>query len=530
MNDFETAKQFFIEGLQLLEANNLEGAESRFARSLEIIPDRVSTLNNLSAIKIRLEKFDEAGELAQRAIAAGDGSPEAWANLGVARSAMNRHEEALQAYERALNCDASYARAWLNQAMTLLELKRFDEGLAACDRALQLNPADPDILYTKSRILKELGRADEAQKTYLVSLETKAVASPVVISERRASQKADVLVISPNPGFDGSFASFEELHRNCANFPGQLAAYFKDDFYFNFVWESDAMKPSARKQIPQPDLVINNCTNAELIVFQGNLPNLIALADSFGVPVLNHPARAVQTTRDESARQVGGISGVRMPKTARFSSTVKTFEELVHEIEAQFHYPLIARTLASQEGKGLHKVDSRDELVAALSSGLPDNFYVTQFVDSRGKNKFYRKIRGAVVGDEIILVRVDFDIHWNIHGRKNPKRVPFYLENLHLLDEEKRICKDPEASLGRSAVQALRAIRSRVPLDVFGMDFDVDPEGSVVFYEANATMNLISTAQKEVPNPKETNDRLKEALQRFLASMAARRSRNRLAV
>src|SRR6267154_2195450 len=100
MNDFETAKQFFLEGLGLLEANNLPGAEIKFARCLELIPERVSTLNNLSVIKIKLNKFGEAEELALKAIALEDKSQEAWSNLGIALAAMGRQEEALRACDR----------------------------------------------------------------------------------------------------------------------------------------------------------------------------------------------------------------------------------------------------------------------------------------------------------------------------------------------------------------------------------------------------------------------------------------------
>lgn len=76
MNNFETAKQFFIGGLELFEANNFQAAEKMFARSLEILPNRVSTLNNLSAINIRLDKFAEAEEFARKAVAMDDQSPE----------------------------------------------------------------------------------------------------------------------------------------------------------------------------------------------------------------------------------------------------------------------------------------------------------------------------------------------------------------------------------------------------------------------------------------------------------------------
>jgi glutathione synthase/RimK-type ligase-like ATP-grasp enzyme len=238
--------------------------------------------------------------------------------------------------------------------------------------------------------------------------------------------------------------------------------------------------------------------------------------------VINHPNKVVQTVRDKSAKLLEDIPGIAMPTTVRFSSSGKSREELVREIEGQFHYPLITRTLLAQEGKGMTKIDSRDALVGALSvADFPENFFVTQFVDSRGGNKFYRKIRAAIVKDEIIIVRVDYDAHWNVHGRKSDARVAFYLGNAHLLEEEKQICANPEAKLGQPASQALRAIRRRIPLDVFGVDFDVDADGKLVFYEANAAMNLLSTAREEAPYPKGAEDSLKLAFRRYFASLVA---------
>jgi Flp pilus assembly protein TadD/glutathione synthase/RimK-type ligase-like ATP-grasp enzyme len=528
LDDFEAAKHFFFEGLHLLAAKNFQAAETQFAQSLKFIPDRASTLNNLSVIKVKLKKFAEAEEFALKAVALEDKSPEAWTNLGNARAAMKRHEEALQAFDRALNGNFTYAKASLAKAKALLALKRYDEALPACDETLKLDSNDYEVLYVKSLILKELGRPDEAGMIYRKSLDMRVAASPVFISERRATQKADILIINQNPDVNAllKLNSFQALHLYCSNFPGQLAERFHEDFHFTYVFECDATTGSARKHIPQPDFVINNCVNGERLLSGGNLPGLITLVDSFGVPVVNHPTRAVQTTRDVSARLLDDIPGVVVPKTMRFFSAGKTFEELADEIEDQYDYPLITRTLTFQEGKGMTKVDSRDALVAVLASGLPDKFFVTEFVDSRGGKEFFRKIRAAVVEDEIIIIRVDYSDNWNVRGRKTEKRVPFYLEHLYLLDEEKRICLDPAAELGRPAIQSLRTIRERIPLDVFGMDLDVDADGRLVFYEANATMNLFSTAQKQVPNPKEADASLKLAFQRYFESLAARRGRN----
>lgn len=523
MTGFETAKRFFLEGVQSLEANDVQAAETKFARSLEILPDRASTLNNLSVVKIRLEKFTEAEALARRAIAAGDQSPEPWSNLGAALMATQRPAEALQAHDRALQCGPASAKAWLNKAMTLLELKRFDEALTACDEALKLNSSQPEILYTQSRILKELGRTEEAREKYLVSLEMRTAASPVFFTDRRASQKATVLIISHATVMDDSFKSFERLHRECLNYPGQLPARLPDEFQFGFVFETDARKPSARNRIPPPDVVINNCTNGELLLREGSLRALGGLMDSFGVPVINHPSQIIHSTRDAAAKLVADIPEVCLPKTRRFSAAGKTPETLARDIEDEFDYPLIVRSTVFQEGKGMFKLDSRDALLQQVSAGLPEEFLATQFVDSRSDSRFFRKFRAAFVRDEMVLVRVDFDTGWNVHGRKSEERAAFYLANPHLLEIEKQCCADPEAALGRPVLQALRAIRERVPLDVFGVDFDVGLDGRLVFYEANATMNLLSTAHPSAPHPPEAEARLKQAFDRCLTALAARR-------
>jgi len=343
--------------------------------------------------------------------------------------------------------------------------------------------------------------------------------SPVFAVERRPTHKADILIISHNPTRHDLFKSFEILHYDCSNFPRQLSRLFQDDYRFTFAIEHIATRPSARRQIPRQDAVINNCTNGDVLLSGGLLPALTELIDSFGVPVINHPAKAIQTTRDASAKLLQGIPGVCVPKILRFSLEGRTSEALMREIEGQFNYPIIVRKPALQRGHGIFLVDSPDTLRQTLASELGKEFYVIQFVDGTIENGFFRKLRGSVVGDEIIINRVEYSAHWNVRARLTDDRVSFYLANAYLLDLEKKICRDPEAVLGRSALQALRQIRSRIPLDAFGIDFDIDPNGILIFYEANATMNLLSTARKEVPYPEEPEERLKETCRRYFRSL-----------
>ena len=47
-------------------------------------------------------------------------------------------------------------------------------------------------------------------------------------------------------------------------------------------------------------------------------------------------------------------------------------------------------------------------------------------------------------------------------------------------------------------MQTLSEIRKRIPLDIFGIDFDLLPDGRLLFFEANASMNLFG-----LPSPDE---------------------------
>jgi len=523
MDTFETAKQHFVGGLQLLENNDFHAAEIQFTKSLEILPDRVSTLNNLSAIKVKLKQFPEAKKFAIKAIAVDDKSPEAWSNLAIALIATGRLEEALLACDRALGCDPAYLKAWVAKTNTLLDLKRYDDALRTSDEALKLHPDKYEVLYAKSQVLKELKQEDEAKKVYLKSFEARATVSPVYIAERRAHQKASGLIMSERPAFDENLRSFEDLLQFCSNYPGQLHRHLQEDIHFTYVFVGDAARETARKQIPQPDFVLNNHVNGESIVAAGNLLALSELVDTFNVPVVNHPKKAVQTIRDTEVKLLENAPGVIVPKTMRFSSTGKSPQQLLKDIETQFEYPFFTRSMVNQMGFGATKVDSREVLVATLASAVDETFFVTQFVDSKGDNEFYRKLRAAVVHDEVFIVRVDYSPNWMVHGRQKANRAEFYLERPHLLDEEKRICKDPEAALGRTAIKGLREIRNRIPMDIFGIDFDVAEDGQVIFFEANATMNLFSTADKRVPNPIEVQNRMREAFVKYFASLPVRK-------
>lgn len=54
--------------------------------------------------------------------------------------------------------------------------------------------------------------------------------------------------------------------------------------------------------------------------------------------------------------------------------------------------------------------------------------------------------------------------------------------------EEKRYLRDPQDYLGSAAFRALHDVLGAIDLDFFGIDFTLGRDGSLVVFEANATM------------------------------------------
>ena len=66
--NFEKAKNFFLLGLERLEKDLIQEAEHFLTLSLELLPERLSTLTNLSVVLIKLDKVEKAEKILNKAI------------------------------------------------------------------------------------------------------------------------------------------------------------------------------------------------------------------------------------------------------------------------------------------------------------------------------------------------------------------------------------------------------------------------------------------------------------------------------
>jgi glutathione synthase/RimK-type ligase-like ATP-grasp enzyme len=85
-------------------------------------------------------------------------------------------------------------------------------------------------------------------------------------------------------------------------------------------------------------------------------------------------------------------------------------------------------------------------------------------------------------------------------------------QNASFREEERRFLKDMSAVLGTRAMQALHGICSTLGLDYAGVDFALSPEGSVLLFEANATMVVFP------PGPEQMWDYRRQAISEVLTA------------
>lgn len=70
-------------------------------------------------------------------------------------------------------------------------------------------------------------------------------------------------------------------------------------------------------------------------------------------------------------------------------------------------------------------------------------------------------------------------------------------------------------------MDALREISARTPLDFFGIDFDLLPDGRVLFFETNAAMNF---GLREKETPPEIIAAVKSAFRRLFEKTASQQA------
>ncbi len=206
------------------------------------------------------------------------------------------------------------------------------------------------------------------------------------------------------------------------------------------------------------------------------------LVSGWNVPCFNSPSAVLATTRDQVARRLTGVRGLIVPRTERWVMGDKAGLEAAI-VAAGLTWPVLVRLTGQHGGDSLVKLDSPKDLHACQD--LPatgTSIYVTEFQDFREADGYYRKYRLVVVGRQIILRHILIGHVWLLHALRRAPETD--------ADEEARMARF-ETDLLPVIQPAVLEIADRLGLDYFGIDCNIDAEGQILLFEANACMNVL---------------------------------------
>lgn len=162
----ELGRAWFLKGIAAFEQDDFEAASAAFEQALIHVPGRPSVLLNLGVTRVHLQRFAEAIEPLQQALAADPQAADAWIALGTALDEVGRRDEALAALDHARTLADMPPLLSLRRARILARLGRWPQAQAAYREVLSAQPDHADAWMELGELYRETGSWDQAADAY----------------------------------------------------------------------------------------------------------------------------------------------------------------------------------------------------------------------------------------------------------------------------------------------------------------------------------------------------------------------------
>ena len=446
----------------LLKSGKWTQAINPFSRVIELSPGNADAHSDLGYVFVMLGREEEAEASYRRALACNPGLAKALNNLGALLIDQGRLAEAAVILRQALeiNPDSDYALYCMGM---LLDHQggRDDEAMACLEHSISLNPGNVTAYRTLGDLLLRAGQLSKARDAFLCARKS----SPLVTWPAR-KEKADFSVLmlyAPGPGCTP------------VHYLVRKASY---DCHFYCVLpdapdDADFLRAKA-------DVVINLIADADN--GRDTLPPARDLVQRLGRPVVNHPDLVLSTDRASIARRLEGIPLCRIPKTIRLAGPVLA-EAVQKNCLDGFSMPLLVRVCGNHGGDEFEKTADLRAIADFVSRRPGDDYYLTQYLDCRSADGYFRKYRLICIDGELFPYHLAIGDDWKVHHFRTDMGNQAWMRR-----EEEAFLKDPRQVFDAPHQVALRAASAATGLDYCGIDCALDRDGGIVVFEANAAM------------------------------------------
>lgn len=356
------------------------------------------------------------------------------------------------AYQQALRLDPTSAGLWVGLGNLLLAERCFAAARDAYATALAASPDDHPAHQGLARALTALGEPDAAAPHWHQGF----AGQPFAVQRFRGHGVGIplLLLVSVQDG----------------NIP--TALLIDDTRYAVTALYAEYFEPSGA--LPPHRLIFNAIGDADLCACALRLATAVVAVST--APVINPPDAVQRTGRAANAARLAALPHVRTAAT-RVSS------RLALRATPPDHFPLLLRAPGYHTGQYFVKVAAPDALADALA-GLPrETVLVMDDLDAISDDGWYRKYRVMCIAGVLYPIHLAISADWKVHYV-----TAAMADNPSHRAEEQRFLEDMAGVLGGPAMAALAAIADALGLDYAGIDFARAADGTVLLFEANATM------------------------------------------
>ena len=170
-NKMEVAKYYFEKGLREYENENYIFAIENYKKSLEIVPNRLSTLNNLIASFFKIGDLNNAKYYINLGLSINAKDDVLLLNDGVYNLKVKNLESALNSFNNAILVNPLYCEAYSNLGFVYEILNDTLKAMQNYNKTLDINPYFIEALYKRGNLFIKLGDNVKALRDFTRGLE-----------------------------------------------------------------------------------------------------------------------------------------------------------------------------------------------------------------------------------------------------------------------------------------------------------------------------------------------------------------------
>ena len=227
------------------------------------------------------------------------------------------------------------------------------------------------------------------------------------------------------------------------------------------------------------------------------LRQLSELLPQWPRPVLQDPARLLQTSREGQVGLLTGAVGVVIPPIARVRrdelQAIGRGERELSTFAPHLHFPVLVRPVDSHAGKGLVKCESEGDLRRYAEESTVQQLHMTQFIDYAGRDGQCRKYRVVLIDGAPYLCHMALDRNWMIHYANAGM-----IQSSEKRAEEAREMEEFDTGFARRHRRAFAEIYRRFGLPYLGIDCGETLDGELLVFETDAAMVIHTMDPPEI--------------------------------